>query len=200
VDRIFINCGGGALIGASLPADLARGLRTTAAHSSLCLSDTNSTALLPGGKLGRGVNQVDLERRDQGTGARIEASHDGYDRAFGLLHRRILQVHESGLQLRGDDILQPGQGKKRKGMYPFHVRFHLGPGIETEMGAEGRSAILRLASGSLWQFRSNEHTLLLEESLWVDAEGIPRPGWQLVIEGETGSGGASAGWILKHMA
>src|SRR3546814_1512496 len=36
-ERIVVNCGGAALTGATIPADLARGLRTTAAPSTLTL-------------------------------------------------------------------------------------------------------------------------------------------------------------------
>lgn len=198
-DRIFVNCGGAALTGAVIPVELSRGLRTTAAHSTLCLADTNSTAILSGGKLGRGVNEVELDRRDDSEGSRIMVSHDGYDRSFGVVHRRNLILQSSGLQLRGDDMLLPGQGRKRNGTFGFSIRFHLGHGVECDMGADDRSALLRLPGGSLWQFRATDHALSIDESLWVDAEGVPHPGRQLVIEGETKSGGMNSGWLLKHL-
>ena len=62
-ERIVVNCGGAALTGATIPAELARGLRTTAAHSTLVVADSNSTAILPNGTLGRGVTEVELARR-----------------------------------------------------------------------------------------------------------------------------------------
>ena len=86
--RIIVNCGGAALVGAMIPAALARGLRTTAAHSTLCLNDTNSTAILAGGHLGKGVAEVELERRDIEQATRIQASHDGYAKSFGYNHSR----------------------------------------------------------------------------------------------------------------
>lgn len=198
-DRIFVSCGGAALTGATIPIELARGLRTTAAHSTLCLADTNSTAILPGGKLGRGVSTVELDRRETADATRLEVSHDGYDRAFGLVHRRQLMVQTNGLQLRGDDLLLPGVGRKRSGDQPFHIRFHLGPHVECDIGADRQSAVLRLPAGSYWQFRAVDHQLSCEESLWVDADGVPRPGLQLVITGEAGAGGINSGWLLKHM-
>src|SRR3546814_1119245 len=51
--RLVVNCGGAALAGATIPEDLAQGLRTTAAHSTLVLDDRNSTAILNDGTLGR---------------------------------------------------------------------------------------------------------------------------------------------------
>src|SRR3546814_8268084 len=63
-ERIVVNCGGAALTGATIPADLARGLRTTAAHSTLTLGDSNSTAILANGSLGKGVTEVELDRSE----------------------------------------------------------------------------------------------------------------------------------------
>src|SRR3546814_2482902 len=54
-ERILVNCGGAALTGATIPADLARGLRTTPAHSMLVVADSNSNALLANGSPGKGV-------------------------------------------------------------------------------------------------------------------------------------------------
>ncbi|OYW87646.1 MAG: heparinase, partial [Sphingobium sp. 32-64-5] len=84
-DRVIVNCGGAALSGTMIPADFARGLRTTAAHSTLTLSDSNSTAILPDGTLGRGVTEVELHRQELDNGSRIELSHDGYVRRFGYV-------------------------------------------------------------------------------------------------------------------
>ena len=148
--RIIVNCGGAALVGASIPAALARGLRTTAAHSTLCINDTNSTAILQGGQLGKGVAEVGLERRDIDQATRIEASHDGYARGFGYNHSRRLILRSDGMELRGEDTLLP-QGKPKDGL-PVHVRFHLGPEIEITPTDNVQTALLRMADGSSWAF------------------------------------------------
>src|SRR3954467_12487564 len=43
VQRIVVNCGGARMTNASVPAALTEGLRTTAAHSTLVIGDSNST-------------------------------------------------------------------------------------------------------------------------------------------------------------
>jgi len=112
--RIIANCGGAGLVGATISAALARGLRTTAAHSTLCIEDSNSTSILPDGKLGRGVNEVELFRRDVENATRLEANHDGYARRFGLNHKRLLLLRSDGLELRGEDMLIPDGRKRRR--------------------------------------------------------------------------------------
>ena len=199
-NRIISNCGGAGLVGATIPASLARGLRTTAAHSTLCIADSNSTSILPDGKLGRGVEEVELLRRDVENATRLEASHDGYARRFGLIHKRLLLLRSDGLELRGEDMLIPDAKKRRKkGDMEFAVRFHLGPDIETDVVSEGKGVLLRLKDGNLWQFRATSGVVQLEDSIWVDGMGMPHPVMQIVINGTVNSGGGATGWLLKHM-
>ena len=195
--RIIVNCGGAALVGAAIPAALARGLRTTAAHSTLCINDTNSTAILPGGQLGKGVAEVGLERRDVDSATRIEASHDGYVRSFGFNHARLLILRSDGMELRGEDTLVP-QGKPKDGS-PVHVRFHLGPDIEITPNDNKQTTLLRMADGSNWAFAAAGGTLSIDDSLWVDEDGRPHPTRQLVIAADTGKGGLTIGWQLRHL-
>jgi uncharacterized heparinase superfamily protein len=197
--RVIINCGGAALAGANIPASLARGLRTTAAHSTLCLDDSNSTALLANGQLGRGVIGVGLERRDIENATRIEASHDGYARAYGFTHSRLLILRSDGMELRGEDTLLPDEKYKVRDDVPAHLRFHLGPDIELVLADDARSVLMRLDDGTGWRFAVTQGTIAVEDSLWVDGDGRPNPTRQLVIEAKTAKGGLSIGWLLKFI-
>jgi uncharacterized heparinase superfamily protein len=197
--RIIINCGGASLAGANIPAALARGLRTTAAHSTLCLDDSNSTALLANGQLGRGVVSVGLTRRDIENATRIESSHDGYARAYGFVHSRLLILRSDGLELRGEDTLLPHAKYKVQDDVPAHLRFHLGPDIELVLSEDGKSVLMRLDDGSSWRFAVTSGAITVEDSLWVDGDGNPNPTRQLVVEARAAKGGLSIGWLLKFI-
>lgn len=196
--RLIVNCGGARAAVAQLPAAFAEGLRTTAAHSTLTVGDSNSTAIHVDGTLGRGVAQVELSRQESDVASRIEASHDGYVRRWGLIHRRQLMLTGDGKELRGEDALLP-QGRRRKaGMAPFCIRFHLGAGVQASPTADGLAALLRLPGGALWQFRCRGGMLTIEDSLWIDGEGRPVATQQLVVSGEAPAGGANVSWALKR--
>ena len=197
--RIVVNCGGSALVGATIPAALARGLRTTAAHSTLCIADSNSTAILQGGQLGKGVAEVGLDRREVDNATRIEASHDGYARAFGYTHSRRLVLRSDGLELRGEDTLIPVAKGRPKDGAPVQVRFHLGPAIEISQPDNAQALILRMDDGSSWAFAAAGGTLTIDDSIWVDEEGRPHPTRQLVITTVAGKGGVSIGWQLRFL-
>ncbi|RYY27949.1 MAG: heparinase [Sphingomonadales bacterium] len=198
--RIVVNCGGSGMADASVPGALTEGLRTTAAHSTLVLADSNSTAIHADGTLGRGVVEVELARHETENGSRVEASHDGYARRFGFLHRRLIALAGDGRDIRGEDMLIPADKRRKKGMTPFAVRFHLHPSVEISPTADGLAAILRNPDGHLWQFRAKGGVLALavEDSIWIDGAGKPVASQQLVITAESPPGGQNISWLFHR--
>jgi uncharacterized heparinase superfamily protein len=197
-DRLVVNCGGARAANAKVPATLTEGLRTTAAHSTLVLSNSNSTAIHADGTLGRGVVEVELVRHETDTASRIEASHDGYVRRHGYLHRRVVAMSPDGRDVRGEDMLLPADRRKHKNPTIFVVRFHLHPQIQVTPTADGLAAILRTASGHLWQFRCKGGSLAIEDSVWVDARGRPLASQQLVVTGASPAGGTNVSWLFHR--
>jgi uncharacterized heparinase superfamily protein len=196
--RLIVNCGGPGPLPTALPQELVDGLRTTAAHSTLVLSDTNSTNILVDGSLGKGVEDVTIDRSEDNDASRLEASHDGYVRSFGLIHKRSVMLGNDGKELRGADQLQPRGRKKIRESAGYAVRFHLAPGVEATPTADGMGAILRSKGAPPWNFRCRGGQLTTEESLWIDGTGQPQATTQLVIVGEVSSLGGEIGWQFRR--
>jgi uncharacterized heparinase superfamily protein len=196
--RLIVNCGGPGPVPTDLPQELVQGLRTTAAHSTLVLSDTNSTNIQPDGSLGKGVEDVTIDRTEDNDASRLEASHDGYARAFGMIHKRSLMLGNDGKELRGADQLIPKGRRKIRESAPYAVRFHLAPGVEATITADGMGAILRSKGAPPWNFRCRGGNLATEESLWIDGGGQPRSTSQLVIIGEVSALGGEIGWTFRR--
>ena len=196
--RLVVNCGGPGLLPTDLSAGLVNGLRTTAAHSTLVLADTNSTNILADGSLGRGVEDVAIDRSEDNDASRLEASHDGYVRAFGMVHKRSLMLGNDGKELRGADQLQPRGRKKIRDSASYAVRFHLAPGIEATTTADGMGAILRSKGAPPWNFRCRGGSLTIEDSLWIDGRGRPQPTLQLAVTGDISALGGEIGWQFRR--
>jgi uncharacterized heparinase superfamily protein len=197
---LVVNCGGVGPWTGTLSPDLLHALRSTAAHSTLTLGDRNSTAILEDGSLGKGVRQVELVRDESAGTARIEGSHDGYVKRFGLAHQRRLILAADGRELKGEDHLVARRRKRRGDAVPFAVRFHLGPGVEAATTADGQGALLRVRGGKAWQFRCRGGKLDIEDSLWIDGTGRPRGTSQLVISGEAPREGMAISWLFQRAA
>ncbi|MFO1261577.1 MAG: heparinase II/III family protein [Sphingomonadaceae bacterium] len=198
-DRLIVSCGGADLAGALIPEDLAQGLRSTAAHSTLILDERNSTAILHDGTLGRGVTEVELHRQELENGSRIEVSHDGYVRRLGYMHRRLLLVSNDGKDIRGEDMLLPSQRRRKPAAVPYVLRFHLAPHVDASLTADEQGALLRIDMAALWQFRCGAGKLSIEDSLWVDGDGRPHATKQLVVSAMAEPGGNTLGWLLKRV-
>ncbi|WP_234026931.1 heparinase II/III family protein [Erythrobacter sp. HKB08] len=205
--RLIVNCGGSAFAGGQVPARIEQGLRASAAHSTLVLDDANSTAVHINGRLGAGVNEVEVDRKTlktpQGIVTRLEASHDGYAARYGLLHRRVLMLREDGSELRGEDLLLPAGKRGKRGKIGYAIRFHMGRGVELRLAEDKRGAGMALPDGSYWQFRisgeSGDAKVAIEESMWVDGNGRPQPIQQIVIQGMTSRSGGNFSWLFKKM-
>src|SRR6476619_193922 len=196
--RLVVNCGGPGPLPTNLPDELVEGLRTTAAYSTLIVADTNSTNILTDGALGKGVEDVSIDRSEDNDASRLEASHDGYARAFGLIHKRSLMLGNDGKELRGADQLMPKGRRKIREAAPYAVRFHLAPSVEATVTADGMGAFLRSKGAPPWNFRCRGGNLAIEESLWIDGDGQPQRTSQLVIVGEVSALGGEIGWTFRR--
>ncbi|MGQ0558834.1 MAG: heparinase II/III family protein [Sphingosinicella sp.] len=198
-ERLIVNCGGAGEASDALPPELVQALRTTAAFSTLTLGDHNSTAVHEDGSLGRGVRKVELARADDGGSLRLEASHDGYARRYGLVHRRRLVLAADGRTLSGEENLAPASRRSSgSAAIGFAARFHLAPAVEATATADGQGALLRLRGGTLWQFRCRGGALAIDDSLWIDGQARPHQTLQLVIAGETPPDGMTISWELQR--
>ena len=196
--RLVVNCGGPGPLPSGLPRDLIEALRSTPAHSTLILDDSNSTRIQPDGSLGRGVEDVVIDRREDNDSSRLDASHDGYVKGFGMIHRRSLVLGNDGKELRGIDQLVPKGRKKVRGSAPYAVRFHLAPGVEATLTADGMGALIRSKGAPPWNFRCRGGALSTEESLWIDGRGLPKRTIQLAVTGEISAMGGEIGWQFRR--
>ena len=196
--RIVVNCGGPGALPTDLPRELIDALRTTAAHSTLIIDDTNSTAILPDGSLGKGVTEIIIDRGEDNDSSRLEASHDGYLKGFGLTHQRRLSLGNDGKEVRGEDILTAKGRRKIRESAPYAIRFHLAAGIEPTVTADGMGAILRSPGAPAWNFRCRGAMIMIEESLSVDLRGRPVPTLQLVVIGQVSGGGGEVAWQFRR--
>lgn len=191
-ERVVVNCGArpGAT-GAWLTAQ-----RATAAHSTLVLADSNSSVLLPDGRLGRRPRHVLCRREDAEGASLIDASHDGYVPPYGALHRRRLYLAPDGTDLRGEDRLsriRPGE------VLPVAVRFHLHPEVQISLLHDGTAALLRLPSGVGFRLDAAGGTLALEESIYLGG-ATPRRSEQIAIATTLAGDETVVKWSLKRVS
>jgi uncharacterized heparinase superfamily protein len=170
-ERMIVNCG--AVQGGS--AEWRDATRATAAHSTLVIADVNSSELRPDG-LGRRPAVVEVQRQEANGAHWLEASHDGWQKLFGAVHRRRLYVAESGEDVRGEDVVEAPTPQ------PFALRFHLHPDVSASLQQDGEAVLLRLRSGGGWRLRADGARMSLEDSVYLGGQE-PRRTEQVVLTG-----------------
>lgn len=174
-ERMIVNLGAVPLAG----EPWRDALRATAAHSTLVVADTSSSELRPDG-LGRRPLRVEAMRQEANGAHWLEASHDGWWKAFGAIHRRRLYLAESGEDIRGEDSVEAAHADA--GTQPYTLRFHLHPDVSASLQQDGEAVLLRLPSGSGWRLRADGAQISLDESLYVGG-AAPRRSEQVVLTG-----------------
>ncbi|MEE3502158.1 heparinase II/III family protein [Acidiphilium acidophilum] len=185
-ERLIVNCG-------ATPAsatDWRDALRATAAHSTLVIADVSSSEIKAEG-LGRRPTVVELTRQEANGAHWLEASHDGWKKLFGAVHRRRLYLAESGEDLRGEDSVEADEPQ------PFTLRFHLHPNVTASIQQDNEAALLRLPSGQGWRLRAGGATLSVEESIYFGG-AEPRRAEQIVLT-STQDGPQQVKWALTKM-
>ena len=170
-ERLIVNCGAAPAAGKHWQ-DAAR---ATAAHSTLVIADTNSSELKPTG-IGRQPERVEAQRQEANGAHWLEASHDGYRKPFGALHRRRLYLAESGEDIRGEDAIEAAAPQ------PYTLRFHLHPAVTASLQQDGEAVLLRLPSGGGWRLRAEGARMSLEESVYLGG-AEPKRSEQVVLTG-----------------
>lgn len=200
-ERLIVNCGAQANAGGTCTGgdrEWRAAQRSTAAHSTAVLGDTNASELRAEGGIGARRAAVTC-RRDEAEGSIwLEASHDGYLPVFGLTHHRRLFLSASGDDLRGEDRFT---AEAARPLTPcgFALRFHLHPAVQAMPAQDGRSVVLRLPKGSGWRLRCAGAGIALEPSVYLGQPGQLRRSQQIVLSGRAESDDTVVKWALQRL-
>jgi uncharacterized heparinase superfamily protein len=128
---------------------------------------------------------VQVTREDKPDGMNLTVSHDGYAKAYNVIHNRALRLSPDGRALDGEDSFTPAVGPTLPAdkSDEFAVRFHLHPSIKANRLSDGRGVILLLPDRELWTFNSYSEPVQIEESVYLSGSDGPRRTVQIVIYG-----------------
>lgn len=201
--RIVTSCGA-----PRIPqSDWRAAARLTAAHSTMSVNGHDAGRILSGRIVETlfgtpvltGPAEVRADCRETSGGSLAEVEHDGFMRCCGLKHERRLFLMPDGVELRGEDVLQPA-GEPASGDDVFLLRFHLHPSVRATLSRDGSSIMLTLPDRSGWKFSARGGRLRLEESvLLASGRGLRRT-VQIVVEGGVKHDGARINWFVKRIS
>ena len=177
--------------------------RSTAAHSTVTISDTSSASFSRFADLGMivtgGVAQVGLERTEDAVdGEVLVARHDGYKDRFDLIHERTLQMKPGGVAIRGRDRLMKSdlsEPDPNCGLLAV-ARFHLHPAIQIKV-VDDNEVLLIAPDAQTWSLTCFDAPVVIgEDVFFADSSGI-RASQQIEIAFDAGTV-AEIQWLLSQ--
>lgn len=188
-ERMIVNCG--AVMGGDPTWQEALG--ATAAHNTLSVDDKNCLQLVHGGGVAEREINVSYQRFEENGQVLIDARHDAYRDAFGLIHDRSVYLNKVGTDVRFEDKLTGTGGNH------FAICLHLHPDVQASLVQDGKAALLRLPGGAGWHLRVQGGKLDLRESIYVSNPGQMRHTDQIIIQGPLRGEGADIKWRLSKI-
>ena len=172
-EKIITNCGFGSNI--SSKAELLS--RLTSAQSTLTLDDTSVTRFERNKLINRifgnsikntfKINNLDFaEDKNQ---IKFIASHNGYEKKFGCIHKREISIDKLNGKLIGcDEIIKRKDGKPLN----YSLRFHLYPGLTAVKTMGGNSVLIQISKKKSLIFTIIDGSILLEKSIFLGGNKI----------------------------
>ncbi|WP_374369708.1 heparinase II/III family protein [Dongia sp.] len=186
-ERMIVNCGAH-----PWSKEWRQVQRTTAAHSTLVVDNTNSAMLLPHGGLALRPDVVTCRREETDGQIWLDTSHDGYEEGFGLVHRRKIYLSADGHDFMGEEHLVGPGGNE------YALRFHLHPQVSVSITQNGQNAFIKMPKGSGWRLRVDGAELALAESVHIAEGGQVRRSQQIVVLGTIESDRTEIRWLLQR--
>jgi uncharacterized heparinase superfamily protein len=186
-ERMIVNCGAH-----PWSKEWGQVQRTTAAHSTLVVDNTNSAMLLPHGGMALRPGVVTCRREETDGQIWLDTSHDGYEEGFGLVHRRKLYLSLDGNDFMGEEHLVGPGGNA------YALRFHLHPQVSVSVTQNGQAALIKMPKGSGWRLRVDGAELALAESVHIGQNGQVRRSQQIVVIGTIEHDQTEIRWLLQR--
>lgn len=204
IEPVIVSCGAPR----DEESDWAIASRSTAAHSTLTISDVSSSKLTkrrlryPSHDVHvlAGPKTVRAEVREDNSDLLLRAMHDGYRDRFGFIHQRRLRLIANGTAVEGvDQLVCPPQSRPlTKDSDSFAIHFHLHPRVSPRVIPEENAITLTLPDAQLWKFRAAGARIDVEESLFFADPIIQKRSLQIVLRGKC-STDVQVVWSLRKI-
>ena len=174
--------------------------KSTAAHSTLIL-DNSSISRFKKQSNGNLLVENNFKIIDKNIISnknywKISASHDGYQKKYGTIHRREIEYFSDLNKLIGKDIIL-----KRKNFKScnFEIRFHLHP--ETKVTKiQDESAVLIELENSGWKFSCKNHKIDIETGLFFGKKNSFVENQNIFISGLTQKDDQTILWEINKIS
>ena len=170
--------------------------RSSANHSTLII-DNHSSCKINSSKLEIENNLKILKKTTimEKNYWNICASHDGYNKRYGVIHEREIEFFPENYKFIGQDKLLK---KKNFKSSDFEIRFHLEPNVKIMKTQDGKSILIDIENEG-WKFTAHGYTIDIETGLYFGKKNSFTENQNLFISGITQNEDQIIKWEFKKI-
>ena len=161
---LVVNCGSPKIKNKVLK----NALKSSAAHSTACIDNVNSSNILNNPNDSSRIANVWSKLYQKNNSFWIDSAHSGYKHYFGVIHSRKIHIDSEKKIIRGQDSFSKTKSHYRNIPKKYFIRFHLHPKLEVNVTRSQKKALIKLPDGSGWEFICSEPKVFVNESIYID--------------------------------
>jgi len=173
--------------------------KSSAVHSTLILDDRSSCKFNKtdnkSSEISHGLKILKKNIVFEKNYWRINASHDGYLKQYGIIHEREIEFYPEQIKFIGHDkIISKNNIKDLK----FEIRFHLEPNIKIMKTQNNKSILIEL-DGEGWKFNSDNNSMNIDDGLYFGKKDSFVDNQNIVISGMTNDENQTIKWEITKI-
>jgi len=173
--------------------------KSSAIHSTLILDDRSSCKFNKtkneSSKILLGLKILQKSIVYEKNYWKINASHDGYLKQYGIVHEREIEFYPEQIKFIGHDkIIFKNAIKNLK----FEIRFHLEPNIKIMKTQDNKSILIDL-DGEGWKFNSDNNNMNIDNGLYFGIKNSFIDNQNIVISGMTNDENQTIKWEITKI-
>ena len=173
--------------------------KTTACHSTLSIANHSSVQFVKQpdspSKISTGLKIFNKKIISENNYWSASASHDGYNKRFGIIHERKIDfLHDAEKFIGVDKIFK----KKKFKSVNFEIRFHLDPESKIMKTQDGKAIYIDLNNEG-WKFICKEYKIDVETGLFFGLKNNFTENQNIVISGMVQNEKQKISWELKKI-
>ena len=173
--------------------------KSSAAHSTLILDDRSSCQFNKtenqSSKISHGLRILKKNIVFEKNYWKINASHDGYLKQYGIIHERELEFYPEQMKFIGHDkIISKNHIKNLK----FEIRFHLEPNIKIMKTQDNKSILIDLG-GEGWKFNCDNYNINVDNGLYFGRKNFFIENKNIIISGMTNKENQTIRWEITKL-
>ena len=173
----------------------------TACQTTLTLNDTSVTKFkrnklinkIFGNSIKNTFDTYDVNVYNENNLIGCSATHNGYEKKFGCIHKREIYFDKDNNCLKGSDHIF----KKKDGIpIRYAFRFHINPELTVVKTMGGNSALIQISKNKSIMFTTIDETLEIQKSIFLGGKKI-LDNTCIIISGNLVNKNKSFNWEIK---